>query len=155
MGWVTGRRCHSTAAAGENLGDHIRQHPDFRVSLVNLPGAQTYPITAWTYLLVPPHVQDCAKANALAGLVRWTLADGGRPPEPEHVHELVEPRLVRAGPGELRGQQQVLPRGEHRQQVEGLEDEADPLAAQPGQRVVAQAPQRGVAEPHLTVGDGV
>jgi phosphate transport system substrate-binding protein len=66
----------STAAAGENLGAQIQQHPDFRVSLVNLPGAQTYPITAWTYLLVPPHVQDCAKANAIAGLVRWSLAEG-------------------------------------------------------------------------------
>lgn len=66
----------STAAAAENLGEAIRQHPDFRVSLVNLSGAQTYPITAWTYLLVPPHVQDCGKANALASLVRWTLAEG-------------------------------------------------------------------------------
>jgi phosphate transport system substrate-binding protein len=66
----------STAAAAENLGAQIQQHPDFRVSLVNLPGAQTYPITAWTYLLVPPHVTDCAKADALAGLVRWSLAEG-------------------------------------------------------------------------------
>jgi phosphate transport system substrate-binding protein len=66
----------STAAAAENLGAAIGQHPDFRLSLVNQAGAQTYPITSWTYLLVPPHLQDCAKANALAGLVRWTLADG-------------------------------------------------------------------------------
>jgi phosphate transport system substrate-binding protein len=66
----------STAAAAENLGAAISQHPDFRLSLVNQPGAATYPITSWTYLLVPPHVQDCAKANAIAGLVRWTLAEG-------------------------------------------------------------------------------
>jgi phosphate transport system substrate-binding protein len=66
----------STAAAAENLGEAIRQHPDFRVSLVNLTGPQTYPITAWTYLLVPPHMADCGHADALAGLVRWALADG-------------------------------------------------------------------------------
>lgn len=66
----------STAAAAQNLGQQIQRHPDFRLSLVNLPGAQTYPITAWTYLLVPPHLQDCGKADALAGLVRWTLAQG-------------------------------------------------------------------------------
>jgi phosphate transport system substrate-binding protein len=66
----------STAAAAENLGAAISQHPDFRLSLVNQPGAATYPITSWTYLLVPPHVQDCAKATAIAGLVRWTLAEG-------------------------------------------------------------------------------
>ncbi|HEX8394260.1 MAG TPA: phosphate ABC transporter substrate-binding protein PstS [Longimicrobium sp.] len=66
----------ATAAAAENLGGLIQQHPDFRLSLVNLPGAATYPITAWTYLLVPPHLQDCGKARAMAGLVRWSLNDG-------------------------------------------------------------------------------
>jgi phosphate transport system substrate-binding protein len=66
----------STAAAAENLGQAIRQHPDFRLSLVNQAGAATYPITAWTYLLIPPNVQDCARAGALASLVRWSLAEG-------------------------------------------------------------------------------
>lgn len=67
----------ATAAAAANLGTQMQQHPDFRLSLVNLPGAQTYPITSWTYLLVPPHMEDCAKARALAGLVRWSLTQGG------------------------------------------------------------------------------
>lgn len=67
----------ATAAAAANLGQQLQQHPDFRVSLVNLPGAQTYPITSWTYLLVPGHMPDCGKARALAGLVRWSLTDGG------------------------------------------------------------------------------
>jgi phosphate transport system substrate-binding protein len=81
----------STAAAAENLGEQIRQHPDFRVSLVNLPGATTYPITAWTYLLVPPHVEDCGKANALAGLVRWSLAEGDQYARDLHYAPLPEP----------------------------------------------------------------
>lgn len=67
----------ATAAAAANLGTQLQQHPDFRVSLVNLPGAQTYPIAAWTYLLVPPHMEDCGKARALAGLLRWSLTQGG------------------------------------------------------------------------------
>jgi phosphate transport system substrate-binding protein len=67
----------ATAAAAANLGSQLQQHPDFRISLVNLPGAQTYPIASWTYLLVPPHMQDCGKARALAGLVRWSLTSGG------------------------------------------------------------------------------
>jgi phosphate transport system substrate-binding protein len=66
----------ATAAAAANLGQQLQQHPDFRVSLVNLPGATTYPITSWTYLLVPPHMEDCGKARALAGLVRWSLTQG-------------------------------------------------------------------------------
>jgi phosphate transport system substrate-binding protein len=66
----------ATAAAAANLGAQLQQHPDFRVSLVNLPGATTYPIASWTYLLVPPHMEDCGKARALAGLVRWSLTQG-------------------------------------------------------------------------------
>jgi phosphate transport system substrate-binding protein len=65
----------ATAAAAENL--QMAANGDLRASLVNLPGAQTYPIAAWTYLLVPPHMQDCGKARALAGLVRWSLTQGG------------------------------------------------------------------------------
>lgn len=66
----------STSAAAENLGERITQNPDFRLSLVNMPGAQAYPITAWTYLLVPPHMEDCERAKALAGLVRWSVTQG-------------------------------------------------------------------------------
>ena len=65
----------TTAAAAENV--QMAAGGDLRVSLVNLPGAQTYPIAAWTYLLIPPHMQDCGKARALAGLIRWSLAQGG------------------------------------------------------------------------------
>lgn len=81
----------STAAAAENLGAQIRQHPDFRVSLVNLTGPQTYPITAWTYLLVPPHMADCGHADALAGLVRWALADGDQFARELHYAPLPDP----------------------------------------------------------------
>ncbi len=86
----------ATAAAAANLGAQLQQHPDFRVSLVNLPGATTYPVAAWTYLLVPPHMEDCGKARALAGLVRWSLTQGADfartmhyAPLPEAVREPV------------------------------------------------------------------
>jgi phosphate transport system substrate-binding protein len=64
----------ATTAAAENL--QLGANGDLRASLVNLPGAQTYPIVARTYLLVPPQMQDCTKARALAGLVRWSLTEG-------------------------------------------------------------------------------
>ena len=98
----------STAAAAANLGAQLQQHPDFRVSLVNLQGAGTYPITAWTYLLVPAHMEDCGKARALAGLVRWSLTDGGQfaqqlhyAPLPEAIRGQVLQKLgtVTCGPG--------------------------------------------------------
>jgi phosphate transport system substrate-binding protein len=67
----------STSAAAAQLDAQIQQHPDFRMSIVNAAGAQAYPLTSFTYLLVPSHMQDCARARALAGLVRWALTEGG------------------------------------------------------------------------------
>jgi phosphate transport system substrate-binding protein len=67
----------STSAAAAQLDAQIQQHPDFRMSIVNAAGAQAYPLTSFTYLLVPSHMQDCGRARALAGLVRWALTEGG------------------------------------------------------------------------------
>ncbi|MBB4639411.1 phosphate ABC transporter substrate-binding protein PstS [Longimicrobium terrae] len=67
----------ATAAAAENLGPLIQQHPDLRLSLVNLPGAATYPLASWTYLLLPPHMEDCRTARSIAALMRWSLTEGG------------------------------------------------------------------------------
>jgi phosphate transport system substrate-binding protein len=66
----------ATAAAAAGVADRV-SGGDFRVSLVNAPGATTYPISTWTYLLVPPHWQDCGKAQAFVGLVSWALSSGG------------------------------------------------------------------------------
>ena len=54
------------------------------------------------------------------------------------LDELAQPCLVDRAAGDLRRQQDVLPRGQHRQQVEELEDEADVLAAQLGQALVVE-----------------
>jgi phosphate transport system substrate-binding protein len=64
----------STAAAAEGAAANLPADSDFRISLVNAPGQQTYPITSWTYLLVPAHFEECGKARALAELARWTYS---------------------------------------------------------------------------------
>jgi hypothetical protein len=56
------------------------------------------------------------------------------------VDQLVEPGVVDAAAGDRERQQDVLARVEDRQQVEGLEDEADPLAPQQRQRAVVERP---------------
>lgn len=66
----------TSAAAGE-LGALLQQHPDFRMSIVNAGGAQAYPISSFTYLLVPRQIDDCARAKAMVELVRWSLTQGG------------------------------------------------------------------------------
>lgn len=100
----------ATAAAAANLGPKLQENPDFRVSLVNLPGAETYPIAAWTYLLVPPHMEDCGKAQALAGLVRWSLNEGGEFARTLHYAPL--PESVR---GQVMAHMQTVTCGPNRQ----------------------------------------
>src|SRR5690606_18571912 len=66
----------------------------------------------------------------------------------EGVDERVEPPGVDLRARELEGQGDVLLRGEHRQEVEGLEHEADALAAQERQGVVVELRELGLAEVH-------
>jgi phosphate transport system substrate-binding protein len=49
---------------------------DFRVSITNAPGATTYPISTFTWLLIPADIKDPAKKTAVKNFVSWMLADG-------------------------------------------------------------------------------
>ena len=49
---------------------------DFRVSITNAPGKNAYPISSFTWLLIPQKFQDAAKRDALKGFVKWMLSDG-------------------------------------------------------------------------------
>ena len=49
---------------------------DFRVSITNAPGATSYPIASFTWLLIPTHFADPAKGNAVADFLTWMLAKG-------------------------------------------------------------------------------
>jgi phosphate transport system substrate-binding protein len=47
---------------------------DFRVSITNAPGAQSYPIASFTWLLVRPNMKDAAKAKALKNFLEWMIS---------------------------------------------------------------------------------
>ena len=49
---------------------------DFRVSITNAPGNTAYPISSFTWLLVPAKIQDAGKRDAIKGFLAWMLADG-------------------------------------------------------------------------------
>ena len=49
---------------------------DYRVSITNAPGADSYPISSFTWLLIPTHATDPAKAKVLADFVGWMLDHG-------------------------------------------------------------------------------
>jgi phosphate transport system substrate-binding protein len=62
-----------TAAAAGAAKD---MPPDFRVSITNAPGATAYPISSFTWLLIPAHIEDAAKRDAIKGFLKWMLTDG-------------------------------------------------------------------------------
>jgi phosphate transport system substrate-binding protein len=49
---------------------------DLKVSLVNAPGAGAYPIASFTWLIIPAHITDETKRNALTGFLKWMLGPG-------------------------------------------------------------------------------
>lgn len=61
----------TTAAAS------VKDMPDdFRVSITNAPGAGAYPVSSFTWLLIPAQIQDASKRTAIKGFLAWMLADG-------------------------------------------------------------------------------
>ena len=49
---------------------------DFRVSITNAPGKDAYPISSFTWLLIPQQSKDAAKGKILADFLSWMATDG-------------------------------------------------------------------------------
>jgi phosphate transport system substrate-binding protein len=49
---------------------------DFRVSITNAPGATSYPISTFTWLLIPSKISDITKKTAITGFLNWMLTTG-------------------------------------------------------------------------------
>lgn len=47
---------------------------DFRVSIVNADGAAAYPISTFTWLLIPDKFTDAAKKTAVVSFLKWMLS---------------------------------------------------------------------------------
>jgi phosphate transport system substrate-binding protein len=60
----------AAAAASKSMPE------DFRVSITNAPGKGVYPISSFTWLLIPAKFSDATKRDAIKGFVTWMLADG-------------------------------------------------------------------------------
>ncbi len=73
----------ATSRAAAGLLERLGGSDDFRLSIVNADGEGAYPIASWTYLLIPPHMADCRRAEALLDVIRWALLEGE-----SHVREL-------------------------------------------------------------------
>ncbi len=60
----------AAAGASENMPD------DFRVSITNAPGKTAYPISSFTWLLIPQKFDDAAKKQTMVDFLKWMLTDG-------------------------------------------------------------------------------
>ena len=49
---------------------------DFRVSITNAPGKEAYPISSFTWLLIPAQSKDAAKGKIIADFLTWMVDDG-------------------------------------------------------------------------------
>jgi phosphate transport system substrate-binding protein len=73
---------------------------DMRVSIVNPPGADSYPISGYTYLLVYKNQDDQTKGKALVDFLWWAVHDGEKfardllyAPLPDNVVKLAENKI--------------------------------------------------------------
>ena len=70
--WLKGSIEGVTAAAAS-----VKDMPaDYRVSITNAPGANAYPISSFTYLLIPTKPADAAKEKVLKDMLSWIVKDG-------------------------------------------------------------------------------
>ena len=61
----------TAAAAGAKMSAN-----DFRVSITNAPGKDAYPISSFTYLLIPIQWKDGTKEKAVTDFLNWMLDNG-------------------------------------------------------------------------------
>jgi phosphate transport system substrate-binding protein len=62
-----------TAAAASVAGS---MPADFRVSITDAPGKGAYPISTFTWLLIPEKISDAAKRKAIVGFLKWAITTG-------------------------------------------------------------------------------
>jgi phosphate transport system substrate-binding protein len=60
----------AAAGAAKSMPD------DFRVSITDAPGKNAYPISSFTWLLIPQKFQDATKRDAIKGFLNWMLSEG-------------------------------------------------------------------------------
>jgi phosphate transport system substrate-binding protein len=68
-------RLESIAAAASHS---MKISHDSKASIVDAPGTEVYPISSFTWIVVPVHTANEATQNALTGFLRWMLGSGQR-----------------------------------------------------------------------------
>ena len=70
--WLKGSLEGATAAAAS-----VKTMPaDYRVSITNAPGKDAYPISSFTWLLIPTPAKDPARGKIIVDFLHWMLQSG-------------------------------------------------------------------------------
>jgi phosphate transport system substrate-binding protein len=68
---------------------------DFRVSITNAPGQAVYPISSFTWLLIPAKIDDAAKKKTLTDFLHWMLTDGQKMTQALNYAQLPQPVVAK------------------------------------------------------------
>lgn len=68
-------------AAAEGVAARLPADTDYRISIVNSPGANSYPLSSFTWLLVYEQQADSVKGRKLVDFMRWALTEGEKQAE--------------------------------------------------------------------------
>jgi phosphate transport system substrate-binding protein len=97
----------SVGAAAAKAAENIPR--DFRVSITNAPGKAAYPISSFTWMLVPSDIGDTAKRKAVIDFLRWGLNKGQDYLEPLSYARLPPEVIAEEERAIILAQQQGMP----------------------------------------------
>jgi phosphate transport system substrate-binding protein len=66
----------AVTAAAAGVAQSLPANTDYRLSIVDAPGAQSYPISSFTWLLVYQHQKDAVKGKKLVDFLNWAMTEG-------------------------------------------------------------------------------
>ncbi|MFL5614409.1 MAG: phosphate ABC transporter substrate-binding protein PstS [Gemmatimonadaceae bacterium] len=66
----------AVTAAAAGVAQKLTANSDYRLSIVNAPGAQAYPISSFTWLLVYKTQPNADKGKKIMDFLKWALHDG-------------------------------------------------------------------------------
>jgi len=66
----------AVTAAAAGVAKALPANTDYRISIVDAPGAGSYPISSFTWILVYQHQTDAVKGKKLVDFLNWALTDG-------------------------------------------------------------------------------
>ncbi|HSQ30967.1 MAG TPA: phosphate ABC transporter substrate-binding protein PstS [Gemmatimonadaceae bacterium] len=91
----------SVTESAAGIATKLPANTDFRMSIVNAPGKDAYPISSFTYLLVSQTQTNAVKGKKLVDFIKWALHDGESmaaaldyAPLPKNVVAMLDKRLA-------------------------------------------------------------